>query len=130
MSAFDTNVWVRYVTNDDPLQAKRALALLSRENEVFLAKTVLLELEWVLRAVYELPHRNILRALLQILGLPNVRAELPEQVATALGHYENGLDFADALHLASSGSGGTFYTFDAQFSKRARALGLPVEGVA
>jgi predicted nucleic-acid-binding protein len=54
MIALDTNVWVRYVTNDEPDQARRALAILAEAEEIFVAKTTLLELEWILRAAYEL----------------------------------------------------------------------------
>lgn len=127
MSAADTNIWVRYLTNDDTAQAQRAMELLSKEQDLFLPKTVILELEWVLRAAYRLEHSAILRGLLHILGLPNVRAEQPEQIASALQHYEQGIDFADALHLASAEDGQPFYTFDESFSRRARALGATVE---
>lgn len=127
MIAVDTNVLVRYVTNDDPVQANRALELLAREEEVFVAKTVLLELDWVLRAVYGLDRNAIRRAILHVLGLPNVQAEAPEQVARALGHAEQGLDFADALHLAAAGALRAVYTFDVTFARRARTLGAPVE---
>ena len=48
----DTNVLVRVLTNDDEKQADLAAEVLSA-NDVFLAKTVLLELEWVLRYSYE-----------------------------------------------------------------------------
>ena len=84
MITLDTNVWVRYVTNDDELQARRALKLLERADEIFLPKIVLLELEWVLRAVYELKPAAIHRAMLHILGLPMVSAEAPGQTARAL----------------------------------------------
>lgn len=127
MIAVDTNVLVRYVTNDDPRQAARAVKLLARDEEIFVAKTVLLELEWVLRAVYELPGKSIHNAVLHILGLPNVHVEDPEQVALALFNYERGLDFADALHLAAKSDVKAFYTFDGKFARRARSLGAPVE---
>ena len=38
MIALDTNVWVRYVTNDEPDQAKLALAVLAGAEEIFVAK--------------------------------------------------------------------------------------------
>jgi predicted nucleic acid-binding protein len=120
--AVDTNVLVRYVTDDDPEQGRRALELLGRGEEVFVAKTVLLETEWVLRAVYKLPRASVRGALLHVLGLPNVQAEAPEQIAQALELHERGLDFADAIHLASSGDAETFYTFDGELARRGRAL--------
>lgn len=129
MIALDTNVWVRYVTNDEPDQAKRALAVLAGAEEIFVAKTTLLELEWVLRAAYDLSTAAIIRALRQILGLPNVQAEMPDQLEKAIDYYEKGLDFADALHLSSSPEGVSFYTFDTAFIKRARSLKAPVKAL-
>lgn len=129
MIALDTNVWVRYVTNDEPDQAKRALALLAEAEEIFVAKTTLLELEWVLRAAYELPATAIIRALRHILGLPNVQVEMPDQLEKAIDFFEKGLDFADALHLASSSEGVSFYTFDTALIKRARSLKASVKAL-
>ena len=62
-----------------------------------------------------------------LLGLPSVQAEDPEQVALALDHYAQGLDFADALHLAAAGTARACYTFDGKIGRRARSLGAPVE---
>lgn len=120
MIALDTNVWVRYLTNDDPAQAERAMRILREAEEVFVPKTVLLELEWVLRAVYAQPATVVGKALLQMLGLPNVRMEALEQVAGALELYRAGFDFADALHLRGSGKVEAFYTFDQAFVGKAR----------
>jgi len=129
MIALDTNVWVRYVTNDEPDQAKRALAVLAESEEIFVAKTTLLELEWVLRAAYKLPATAIIKALRHILGLPNVQVEMPDQLEKAIDYYDKGLDFADALHLVSSPEGVSFYTFDTAFIKRARSLKAPVKAL-
>jgi len=129
MIAVDTNVWVRYLTNDDEAQAARAMEVLRAAEEIFVPKTVLLELEWVLRAAYRLPRPSIVRALKQVLGLPAVRPEAAEQVALALEIHEQGLDFADALHLASCGGCGALYSFDTVLVKQAAQLGQPVVGV-
>jgi predicted nucleic-acid-binding protein len=129
MVTLDTNVWVRYLTNDDELQARRAMKLLERSEAVFLPKTVLLELEWVLRAAYRLKPADIHRSLLHILGLPMVVAECAEQVAAALENYVQGYDFADALHLASSDTVQTVYTFDEQFARKRKHALPPVKVV-
>jgi hypothetical protein len=42
-------ILIRFITNDEPRQAKRAGALIEG-NDVFVAANVLLESEWVLRA--------------------------------------------------------------------------------
>jgi predicted nucleic-acid-binding protein len=44
----DTNVLVRLVTNDDPVQSIKAARLFAEE-DVFVSRTVLREVEWVLR---------------------------------------------------------------------------------
>lgn len=121
MLAVDTNVIVRIVTNDDPEQARRAVALFERER-IFIAKTVLLEVEWVLRFSYQLPREVIAPTLRKVIGLPPVAVEDPDEVFIALDGYEQGLDFADALHLASSGSADGFATFDQKRVKRAGTL--------
>lgn len=124
--AVDTNVWIRYVTNDDPVQAKRAVKLLSAADSVYVPKTVLLELEWVLRAAYALPRAAILKAMLHILGLPVVSVEQPAQVAQALDWFRDGLDFADALHVAGCGTIDSFHSFDADLVRKGKKAGLPV----
>ena len=119
MIAADTNILIRYLTNDDPIQAKLALEILSKPEEIFIAKTVLLEMEWVLRSVYEFKPPEIDKAMLQILGLPNVVPESPEQIALALEYYRQSMDFADALHLVAHSEIKQFYTFDRAFVKKA-----------
>ena len=129
MIVFDTNVWVRYVTNDDHLQAQRALRLLEQADAVFLPKTVVLELEWVLRAVYGLKPESIQQSLLHILGLSMVSAEAPGQIAAALDYHARGFDFADALHLAASEGAQALYTFDKGFALKGRHTVPAVKGV-
>jgi len=129
MITLDTNVWVRYLTNDDELQAHRALKLLEQSNAVFLPKTVLLELEWVLRAAYRVKPADIHLSLLQILGLPMVIAESAGQVTAALDFYAQGYDFADALHLACSDTAQVVYTFDEKFVNKGKHAMPPVKAV-
>lgn len=125
MIALDTNVLVRYVTNDDPRQAAQAVRLLSRSDDVFLPKTVLLELEWVLRAVYDVPRAGVLRVFEHILGLPNVVVEATEDVARALHAFGQGLDFADALHLTASRRADAFHTLDKSLARKAGSDHVP-----
>ncbi len=58
----------------------------------------------------------------------NVRVEDATAVFEALRWASSGMDFADALHLASRGDSAEFVTFDANFAKRAAASGA--SGVA
>ncbi|MDP2827236.1 MAG: type II toxin-antitoxin system VapC family toxin [Sulfuricellaceae bacterium] len=121
MLAVDTNLLVRIVANDDPEQVKRATRLFEAE-QIFIPKTVWLETEWVLRYAYKLDSGVIARTLRAVAGLPNVMLENPVELALALGWFERGLDFADALHLASSQRAGRFATFDVKFAKQAEVL--------
>ena len=120
MHAVDTNVLVRLFTGDDAAQAKRAAALFKKES-IFVPKTVLLETEWVLRRLYRLERDTVVSSFRKLGGLENVEFEQPLVVAQALQWCEEGLDFADALHLASSHSANRFATFDEQMKKNAPA---------
>ena len=128
MVAVDTNVVVRLLACDHAVQSARAEQIF-RSSQVFIAKSVLLETEWVLRYSYELESETILHALRALLGLANVTAEDTTTVMTALTLLEQGLEFADALHIASSTPAERFVTFDRRLIKRSKGL-APVEVAA
>lgn len=116
--AIDTNVLVRLLTKDDPEQFAKARALIEG-GDIFVATTVLLEAEWVLRSGYEYARVDIISALRSFGGLAGVALENPHATAQALEWAEAGMDFADALHLASSSRCGSFHTFDARLIRAA-----------
>jgi len=122
MIAVDTNVLVRLLTNDDPSEAKRALRVMESD-DILIPKTVLLETEWVLRHGYVIAREVISQAFQSLLGLANVEPEDSQAVTQALAWYEGGIDFADALHLASTAKADRFATFDRDFAKKALKLG-------
>lgn len=93
--------------------------------EVFVSLTVLLETAWVLRGVYGVAPTEIVRVLRNFAGLPLVTIENPTIVATALDWAKQGLDFADALHLAAAQPHDGFVSFDRTLAKAARRLGAP-----
>ena len=125
MHAVDTNVLVRLLTGDDAAQAKRAAALFKKES-IFIPKTVLLETEWVLRRLYRLDRATVAGSLRKLGGLGNVELEQPLVIAQALQWCVDGMDFADALHLASSHNASKFATFDEQMKKLAPPGSKPV----
>lgn len=122
MLAIDTNLIVRYLTGDHPVQAAKARQLIDGA-EVFVATTVLLEAEWVLRSVYLYPASQLAQALRAFAGLPHVTIEDPATEARALDWMETGLDFAGALHLAKADGCEAFITFDQRFARAANKLG-------
>jgi predicted nucleic-acid-binding protein len=121
MIALDTNVIVRFLTRDDRSQAQRAVELIE-SNRVYVSKTVLLETEWVLRYTYRYPSTAINSALQAFAGLSEVELEEPHTVRAALDWHAKGMDFADALHLASAPAATRFVTFDRRLAKKAGAL--------
>jgi predicted nucleic-acid-binding protein len=119
MIALDTNILVRFLVDDDPVQADIASALVNHPEGIFIAKTILLELEWVLRHVYQIDQKTLAAGLTSLLGLPKATVESVSQVAQAMKDFSKGMDFADALHLASTNGGMLTYTFDKKFAKLA-----------
>ncbi len=120
MRAIDPNVLARYYLQDDHAQARIASAVLAG-GDLFVPRTVILELEWVLRFVAEQPPEKVFACLAHLLGLPG---EDSDKIETALKFCQHGLDFADALHLAASGACRELLTFDRQFAARSRRRAL------
>jgi predicted nucleic-acid-binding protein len=121
MLAVDTKVVVRYLARDDSAQTARATRLM-RSERILLLKTVLLESEWVLRFLYGFDRNTIMGTLRALAGLPSLQVEDEADVAQALEWFAAGMDFADALHLASSRAADGFATFDRKLAARARRL--------
>ncbi len=130
MIALDTNILARFYV-DDPADAESAKQrpiahrLLTQTKPVFVPLTVLLELEWLLRAFYGFAAGDFVRVVRHLLGLANVTVEEWARVTDALALHKEGLDFADALHLLASSGCTEFVTFDdKRFARRAKRLGL------
>lgn len=119
--ALDTNVVVRLVTADEPAQLAAARRVMS-SGPIYLTKSVLLETEWVLRYSYELRREVIGVVLRKLIGARNLEVEDLEAVVAALSWHHRGMDFADALHLASSHGASRFATFDRSLAAAAAAL--------
>ena len=130
MIALDTNVLARAVATEidadaaTKVQRKRAQALLSSGRQLFVPITVIEELEWVLRGAYGMPPDEIAALFEDMLAVENLTVDRVAAVSQAIAWYRRGLDFSDALHLAQSGLCAGLATFDKQFSKAARRLGL------
>lgn len=111
MRAVDTNILARYYLGDDPAQSRVAEGLLE-SGGLFVPKTVLLELEWVLRSVAELPAAKVISCLEHLLALPGITVEDLDQIEASLDLCRRGIDFADALHHSASSACTEFLTFD------------------
>lgn len=121
MVAADTNVIVRLLIGDDKIQFEKAKRLFEQE-EIFIATSVVLECEWVLRYAYHLKPAAIAEAFQFLFGLPNVTLQEQAVVADAIAWHQQGMDFADALHLAGSRHCDSLATFDRKFIKAAKKI--------
>jgi len=132
MRALDTNVLARFFIDDaDDAQAakQRPSAVAALSERAFVAVTALMELEWVMRGFYGLPPTDISRVLRALSSIEHITLEDRSAVLMALDAFDQGLDFADALHMVRSSRASGFATFDQRLAKRAKDLALspPVE---
>ena len=127
MIALDTNILARFYVNDKESAPQREAAkrLMEGDDEMFVPRTVMLELEWVMRGFYGFKPTDVADAMEHLLGLQKVLIEDAPMIERAVKNYRRGLDFADAMHLASAGGCSGFATFDKRrFANRANKLGL------
>lgn len=130
MIGLDTNVLARYYVEDDSdaearHQHESARKLVESGEPLMVCKTVLLELEWVMRGYYGFAAGEIATVLHHLLSLPHVAIEDRETLEQAVSNASAGLDFADALHLASYRECESIASFDdRKFARRARRLNL------
>jgi predicted nucleic-acid-binding protein len=107
MIGLDTNVLARYyVASSDALTSKQAelsRTLIDSGQPICIGKTVLLELEWILRGHYEFKLPQVRSVFEHLLSLPHALIEdrLSLEAALASCQRGRGLDFADAYHHAS-----------------------------
>ena len=121
MNALDTNVLVRLIVRDDPIQLARAVALL-RVGPCWVPSTVLLETEWVLRAAYGYRRAQVVEVFERLLAMAELQHEAPTTASAALGWHREGLDFSDALHLAAARGHPRFASFDRALARASERL--------
>ncbi len=125
MWATDTNLLVRYYTQDDKAQAKRALKWLEDHAPCFVAVSVVQELYWVLENSYGISPAKVLDVLEHLCRSPAFKVESSSAVARAIQAARQRIQFPDALHWALSGNCEGLATFDDKgFARKARKLGL------
>jgi predicted nucleic-acid-binding protein len=136
MIGLDTNVLARYYVEDQSdAEAERqrmaARRLIESGQPLMVCKTVILELEWIMRGYYGFAQGEAVSVLRHLLGLPHVTIEDRSTVEQALSHCDAGIDLADALHHASYRACVSMASFDdRKFARRAKKLGLaPKVGV-
>jgi predicted nucleic-acid-binding protein len=130
MIGLDTNVLARYYIDDaaDAEAQRQRLAarrLIESGQPLMVSKSVVLELEWVMRGYYGFDPAEVASVMRHLLEQAHITFEDREAVLQALSNVDAGIDFADALHHASYKSCDSVATFDdRKFARRAKKLGL------
>ena len=101
----DTNVFLRYLTNDVPYQADAFERLLRRaaagEISLLTSAVALAEIVWTLESYYHLEKNTVQKHILAILNTPGLDVPEGELVLQAIiGYVDKNVDFIDAFHAA------------------------------
>jgi predicted nucleic-acid-binding protein len=131
----DTNLFLRYLTNDVPAQADAVEALLRQAagGEMVLATNslVLAEIVWVLASYYQRSRVDIRDKVLAVLNTPGLEVVDGDLVLQAITWYaEKNVDFIDAYNAAWSlvQDINVAYTFDQAHFSRIEGITVRVPG--
>ncbi|ROM58211.1 VapC toxin family PIN domain ribonuclease [Pseudomonas poae] len=125
MIGLDTNVLVRYVTQDDPVQSPKASELIESLTTLspgFVSLVSVVELVWVLQSCYQCAKSELVTVLETLLRTRELIIEQAEIVWQALRRFTaSKADFADCLIERCAHSAGSEYTatFDLDAAKAA-----------
>jgi predicted nucleic-acid-binding protein len=125
MKAIDTNLVIRLLLDDDPVQSAAVKALLG-SGGVVISPAVLLETLWVLESRFGASDDVLLDTVAAIARFSSVAIGRPERVAEFFRVWRGGLDSEDAAHLAFADDVDAFVTFDRASVRRAKKLGSTV----
>ena len=105
MIGLDSNILVRYLTQDDPIQSPKATEILERriteESPGFVSIVAMVEIVWVLERAYGLATHEIVRAIERMLQTEVLVVENEQEVFTAMIAAKEGRgSFADAVIAA------------------------------
>jgi uncharacterized protein len=131
----DTNLFLRYLTNDIPEKADRVEELLQRAalGEIVLVTTslVIAEIVWTLTSFYGLSREQIRDRVLAILNTPGLEiAESDLLIEAATNYAAKNVDFIDAYNAAwmVQQQLSTAYTFDRKHFARFEAITVKAPG--
>jgi predicted nucleic-acid-binding protein len=102
MIGLDTNILVRYLTQDDPVQSAKATEILERrltlKNPGFVSLVAMVETVWVLDRAYSLTAQEIATAVERMLQVEVLVIENEQEVFSAMVALKQGRgSFPDAL---------------------------------
>ena len=99
----DTNILIRHLTGDPPVQARRATAFLAAADELLVPDLIVAEVVFVLESFYEVERERVAELVRAVLGFPAAVVVDAPLLLRALEVYEvDRIDFADAYLVASA----------------------------
>ncbi len=132
MIAIDTNVLVRFLTQDEPGQATAASAFMRSLTPAapgFISREVMVELVWVLERAYGHGRTAVSAALEGLLAAVEIEIEAADDVGSAVFRYrDDGFGFADLMIAAAARRAGaaSLVTFDRKAARLPGVDLLPV----
>jgi len=125
MIGLDTNLLVRYLAQDDPVQSPKATEIieqrLTEENPGFVSIVAMVETVWVLDRAYGLPAREIAATIERMLQTDVLRVENEQEVFSAMIALREGQgSFSDAIISALGTRAGCSFTLT--FDRKALRL--------
>jgi predicted nucleic acid-binding protein len=124
MQFIDANIFLRFLTRDDPTKAERVKALLERaqrgEVSLLTSESVIAELVFVLASprLYNLSREEVRTLLSPIVGLKGLKLPRRKALLRALDLFAAAsMDFVDALAVAQMEAGriSEIYSYDGHF---------------
>jgi predicted nucleic-acid-binding protein len=124
MIGLDSNVVVRYLTQDDPVQSPLASKVIDSLNEArrgFISIVTLVEISWVLTRAYGVERRLLARTIERLLDSAELTIERADAVRDVIPLANEGADFGDAIiaRLGEQAGCESTVTFDRRASERA-----------
>lgn len=124
MKALDTNILVRFLTNDDERQAKKVYTLFKQAEQdkasLFVPQLVVLEMIWVLESAYRISRSHVLDAVSDLLLMPILKFENQHAIQQFYqAAQENTHDLSDLLiaYTAKVNNCEVVLTFDKKAAK-------------
>lgn len=122
----DTNILIRYFTNDVPIKAARCETMLKKASEgkqqILLNDVVIAETVWVLESFFNYPREKITEIILRLVNTPCIIIPNKDIINLAFSYwklYEFNIDYIDVYNAAwvSYHNMEGIYSYDSDFDK-------------
>jgi len=124
MRFLDTNIFIRFLTDDVPAKADACEKIfkkaVEKEETLFTTDLVIAEIVWVLESFYELPKKEVQDKVEKILNTPNLICPHKDLILSALVLYsEKNIDYIDACNALTLKEKGIeeLYSYDKHYDR-------------